>query len=70
MAIWKSRVGRVNERHVNRQINVWGSGGARNTYFKIDKIIIDLFNLPIKKATSRLHRRGVAMVNLSNMYSK
>ena len=38
------------EKHVNRKMNVWGSGGAHNTYFKkIDKIIIDLFNLPIKK---------------------
>ena len=37
------------EKHVDRSMNVWGSGGAHNTYFKkIDKIIIDLFNLPIK----------------------
>jgi len=38
------------EIHVDRKMNVWGSGGAHNTYFKkIDKIIIDLFNLPIEK---------------------
>ena len=45
---WKKKVNL--KKHVNRKINVWGSGGAHNTYFKkIDKIIIDLFNLPIKK---------------------
>ena len=36
------------EIHVNREMNVWGSGGAHSTYFKvIDEIIIDLFNRPI-----------------------
>jgi hypothetical protein len=36
------------EIHVNREMNVWGSGGAHNTYFKvIDDIIIELFNRPI-----------------------
>lgn len=36
------------EIHVNREMNVWGSGGAHNTYFKvIDEIIIELFNRPI-----------------------
>ncbi len=36
------------EKHVNREMNVWGSGGAHNTYFKvIDKIIIKLFNKPL-----------------------
>ena len=38
------------EKHVDRSMNVWGSGGAHKTYFKkIDKIIIDLFNLPLEK---------------------
>ena len=37
-----------NEIHVDREMNVWGSGGAHETYFKIvDEIIIKLFNLPI-----------------------
>lgn len=37
-----------NEIHVNREMNVWGSGGAHSTYFKIiDEIIIELFNKPI-----------------------
>ncbi len=33
---------------VNRGMNVWGSGGAHNSYFrKSDEIIIDLFNRPL-----------------------
>jgi SAM-dependent methyltransferase len=36
------------EKHVHREMNVWGSGGAHSTYFKfIDAIIIELFNRPI-----------------------
>ncbi|MDI9258122.1 class I SAM-dependent methyltransferase [Flavobacterium sedimenticola] len=36
------------ELHVDREMNVWGSGGAHSEYFKIvDDIIIDLFNRPI-----------------------
>ena len=36
------------EGHVDREMNVWGSGGAHANYFKIvDEIIIDLFNKPI-----------------------
>ena len=38
------------EIHVDREMNVWGSGGAHASYFKvIDQIIIDLFNQPIEK---------------------
>jgi hypothetical protein len=38
------------EKHVNREMNVWGSGGAHSTYFKvIDEIIINLFNKPLKE---------------------
>ena len=37
------------EKHVDRAMNVWGSGGAHKTYFKkIDQIILDLFNLTIE----------------------
>ncbi len=37
------------ELHVDREMNVWGSGGAHSTYFKkIDEIIIDIFNKPIE----------------------
>ncbi|HLV15121.1 MAG TPA: class I SAM-dependent methyltransferase [Xanthomarina sp.] len=36
------------EKHVLREMNVWGSGGAHATYFKIvDQVIIELFNKPI-----------------------
>jgi len=38
------------ELHVNRKMNVWGSGGAHKLYFKkIDEIIIEIFNYPIEK---------------------
>ncbi|CAL2103264.1 conserved protein of unknown function [Tenacibaculum sp. 190130A14a] len=36
------------EIHVDREMNVWGSGGAHAAYFRIiDEIVIDLFNRPI-----------------------
>ena len=36
------------EKHVDRAMNVWGSGGAHSGYFKVvDKIIVELFNKPI-----------------------
>ncbi len=36
------------EIHVDRRMNVWGSGGAHTNYFKkIDEIVRDLFNKPI-----------------------
>lgn len=36
------------EKHVDREMNVWGSGGAHAAYFKVvDEIIIDIFNRPI-----------------------
>ena len=35
---------------VNRGMNVWGSGGAHNTYFKrCDEIIAELFNRPLEQ---------------------
>ncbi|WP_378183768.1 class I SAM-dependent methyltransferase [Aquimarina sp. SS2-1] len=38
------------ETHVDREMNVWGSGGAHTTYFKkIDEIIISLFNKPLNE---------------------
>ncbi len=38
------------EIHVDREMNVWGSGGAHSAYFKkIDEIIIALFNRPIEE---------------------
>lgn len=36
------------ELHVDREMNVWGSGGAHAAYFKkVDEVIIGLFNRPI-----------------------
>ena len=36
------------ELHVDREMNIWGSGGAHSSYFKVvDEILIDLFNKPI-----------------------
>lgn len=38
------------EIHVDREMNVWGSGGAHSTYFKvIDDLIIEIFNKPIEE---------------------
>ncbi|RLJ69109.1 hypothetical protein CLV86_0503 [Lacinutrix venerupis] len=45
--VLKSKEGET-EKHVHREMNVWGSGGAHSTYFKvIDQVIIKLFNKPI-----------------------
>ncbi len=49
-AIFKSSDPANTEMHVDREMNVWGSGGAHSAYFKkIDEIIIDLFNRPIEE---------------------
>jgi len=38
------------EKHVDREMNVWGSGGAHSAYFKkMDEVIIDVFNRPIEE---------------------
>lgn len=35
------------ETHVDRSLNIWGSGGAHDLYFrKVDEIIVDLFDRP------------------------
>lgn len=40
----------ADEIHVDREMNVWGSGGAHTTYFKvIDHLIIEIFNRPIEE---------------------
>ncbi len=45
--LWEVPKGQ-SEIHVDRKMNVWGSGGAHKAYFKkIDEIIIELFNKPI-----------------------
>lgn len=36
------------EQHVDREMNVWGSGGAHASYFRrVDEIVVELFNRPI-----------------------
>lgn len=48
--IFKSSIPTAHEIHVDREMNVWGSGGAHSSYFKkIDEIIISLFNKPIEQ---------------------
>ncbi|NMM48123.1 class I SAM-dependent methyltransferase [Marinigracilibium pacificum] len=38
------------EKHVDREMNIWGSGGAHSAYFKVlDEIVIDIFNRPIEE---------------------
>jgi len=45
--LWDKPIGSP-EIHVDRTMNVWGSGGAHSTYFsKIDEIVIDIFNQPL-----------------------
>ena len=56
-SIWKKIDNK--EQHVNRVMNVWGSGGAHTTYFKkIDDIIIDIFNKPIEKQPKGIDDMG------------
>ena len=48
--ILQQKANENSEAHVDREMNIWGSGGAHSTYFKVvDKIIIDLFNKPIEE---------------------
>lgn len=48
--ILRSSIPNSVEIHVDREMNVWGSGGAHSAYFKkIDEIIIALFNKPIEE---------------------
>ncbi|MBL4604170.1 MAG: class I SAM-dependent methyltransferase, partial [Flavobacteriaceae bacterium] len=45
--VLKNTIG-AEEKHVDREMNVWGSGGAHAAYFRIvDEIIISIFNKPI-----------------------
>tara|TARA_Y100000590_G_C15705523_1_gene1008428 strand:+ start:296 stop:1837 length:1542 start_codon:yes stop_codon:yes gene_type:complete len=47
--IWE-RTNNNHEIHVNRKMNVWGSGGSHKTYFKkVDNIITKVFNQRIDK---------------------
>ncbi len=47
------------EIHVDREMNVWGSGGAHSAYFKkLDEVIIDIFNKPIEEQPKGLLDMG------------
>ena len=47
------------EKHVDRTMNVWGSGGAHLAYFKkIDEIIIKIFNAPINNQPAGISDMG------------
>ena len=51
-----------NEQHVFRTINVWGSGGSHETYFKkIDTVLTEIFNRPIEQQP-----RGIIDVGCGN----
>lgn len=46
----RSDDGGIHEIHVDRAMNVWGSGGAHAVYFKtLDDFIIDIFNKPLEE---------------------
>ncbi len=50
------------ELHVDREMNVWGSGGAHATYFsKLDDIVVEIFNRPIEEQP-----RGIADMGCGN----
>ena len=59
------------EIHVNRKLNVWGSGGAHKTYFKkIDSIVIDIFNAPIENQPEGIADMGCGDgMFLNHLYS-
>jgi SAM-dependent methyltransferase len=49
-AVLRMQADGSDEIHVDREMNVWGSGGAHDTYFKVvDEILIQLFNFPIEQ---------------------
>lgn len=46
----KRKATATEEGHVDREMNVWGSGGAHSAYFRVvDEIVMEVFNLPIEK---------------------
>ncbi len=59
--LWNKAPG-GSELHVDREMNVWGSGGAHATYFKkLDEIVVELFNRPIEEQP-----RGIADMGCGN----
>jgi len=63
------------EGHVDRAMNVWGSGGAHSSYFKVvDEIIIHLFNKPIEEQPKGILDMGCGngafLIHLFNVIEK
>lgn len=64
------------EKHVDREMNVWGSGGAHAAYFKkIDEIILGIFNKePINKQPKGILDMGCGngafLIHLYNLIEK
>lgn len=63
------------EIHVDRKMNVWGSGGAHSTYFsKIDKIVLEIFNLPLDQQPKGIVDmgcgNGALLIHLYDLISK
>ncbi|WP_299679333.1 class I SAM-dependent methyltransferase [uncultured Dokdonia sp.] len=63
------------EGHVDRAMNVWGSGGAHSSYFKVvDEIIIHLFNKPIEEQPKGILDMGCGngafLIHLYNVIEK
>jgi SAM-dependent methyltransferase len=47
--LWRTEPGEP-EIHVDRTLNVWGSGGAHSAYFRyLDEVVVDLFNAPLSE---------------------
>ena len=47
--LWRTEPGEA-EIHVDRTLNVWGSGGAHKAYFShLDEVIKDVFNAPLEE---------------------
>ena len=45
--LWRTEPGEA-EIHVDRTLNVWGSGGAHKAYFShLDQVVKDVFNAPL-----------------------
>lgn len=65
----------THEIHVDRTMNVWGSGGAHSTYFsKIDKIVLEIFNLPLDQQPKGIVDmgcgNGALLIHLYDLISK
>jgi len=72
--IWNRENGGL-ETHVDRYMNVWGSGGAHSIYFKkIDYIVKNIFNQPIEKQPIGLADMGCGdgtfLIHLYNLITQ